>query len=129
MPNIVKFRAWTVVIKGIKQIATVLSDKEVDLSVIRPTADFYDNEQEYLAGAIVQVRQSATVGGVTTIVGTFVARQYVPAFGTGNQVPQYPYPNGVVSNIFWMLVALGPQQINICRNGSSSIYVNSSESF
>ena len=93
-------------------------------------AEFYDNTHAYNAGDIVQVLTTKTVGGVTILPGTYVVIKglSVPANGTGNQVPQYPYP--VSGTIYWMCLSMGISVVNTCSaGGSSSVYINSSGTF
>lgn len=125
----VKFQPWKVLINGVRTVINVVSDYAVDLTTPAGTAgpfSIYNNSNSYNAGAIVVVQTNQSIGGVTLTPGTYGAMQYVPANGTGNNVPQFPMP---ASNPVWALIALGPQLVNICQNGSKNIYVNSSTTF
>jgi hypothetical protein len=93
-------------------------------------ADFYDNTLAYAAGSVVQILTTTTIGGVTILPGTYVLRQglSVPANGTGNQVPQYPYP--VSGTTYWICISMGISVVNTCASGGSAqVYINSSGTF
>ena len=98
-------------------------------------ADFWSGSIAYQAGSIVQVLTTTTYGGITILPGTYVLRQGLSTVatpsvggGTGNQIPQYPYPGS--GTIYWICIAMGPSLVNTCAGGSSAnIYINSSGTF
>ena len=100
---------------------------------------FYDPKKAYAPGAVVQILATSVVGGVTLTPGTYgcmVATVPIPtplaAPATVNMVPQFPYPTTPDSKgvtVYWMLLALAPQPINVCAGGNSQIYINASATF
>ena len=87
----------------------------------------YNNANAWSVGQSVQVQSTATVGGVTPTLGVFFCVTAVPAFGTGNQVPQYPIPGSGI--VYWQLISFGAQETGECNGSSGNLYINASAPF
>ncbi|HEY1663639.1 MAG TPA: hypothetical protein VGI03_14570 [Verrucomicrobiae bacterium] len=93
----------------------------------------YSSQSVYNPGSVVRVVTQQIVNGVTTTPGTYFCNVAVTVKAPGpvptiaNMVPQFPEPTQ--GTIYWYLIALGPQVVNICQNGSEQTYINAGSAF
>lgn len=89
----------------------------------------YNQAYAYQPGTIVRVTGSVLYGSIVTTPGTYFCNFAVPGGGAanGNMIPQWPEPT--TGQIYWYMLALGPQLINICQNGAKQIFINAGTAF
>ena len=88
----------------------------------------YANASAYAAGQMVFVSTQITVSSVIILPGCYISAIAVPGTGTGNQIPQFPYPTS--GTLYWYLICPIVVPVNICTStGTAQVYIPSTASF
>jgi len=132
--DMVGFGLYVCITAGSDQVGQSGGSVWHQLTGVGGSFSFYSELLTYKAGQTVQVLAQKTILGVTIVPGTYGCmvdtNQIFPAgipSGDTNQLPQFPYPTSGI--VYWMLLSLGPNVVNVCSDGNKQVYINSSSTF